>query len=156
MSPIRVAVVGMGKIARDQHLPAIAANDRFSLVATVDPNETRVAGIAHARSLAALLADGAALDAVVLCTPPQVRYDLAALALARNIHVFLEKPPGASVCEVQTLQEQARAHSVTLFAGWHSRFAPGVEPAREWLAAVKIRRVSVVWHENVREWHPGQ
>jgi D-galactose 1-dehydrogenase len=146
----------MGKIARDQHLPAIAANDRFLLVATVDPNESRVAGIPHATSLAALLANGTAIDAVVLCTPPQVRYELAALALARNIDVFLEKPPGTTVCEVQTLHEEARTRSATLFAGWHSRYAPGVEPARKWLATARIRRVSVVWHEDVHQWHPGQ
>jgi D-galactose 1-dehydrogenase len=158
VQPIRIAVVGMGKIARDQHLPAIAGNDRFSLAATVSRHEPGLAGIPHATSLAALLANGPALDAVVLCTPPQVRYELAALALARDLDVFLEKPPGATVCEVETLHEQARGcgHGTTLFASWHSRFAPGVEPARAWLAAAQIRRVSVVWREDVRAWHPGQ
>ncbi len=32
---IPVAVVGIGKIARDQHLPAIAANPDFTLAAAV-------------------------------------------------------------------------------------------------------------------------
>ena len=31
----RVAVMGLGKIARDEHLPAIASSDSFELVATV-------------------------------------------------------------------------------------------------------------------------
>ena len=35
--PIRVAVVGLGKIARDQHLPALQANPAFVLAATVCP-----------------------------------------------------------------------------------------------------------------------
>ena len=32
---IRIAIVGYGKIAQDQHVPSIAGNDRFELVATV-------------------------------------------------------------------------------------------------------------------------
>jgi D-galactose 1-dehydrogenase len=156
IAPIRLAIVGMGKIARDQHLPAIAGNDGFQLAATVDPKEPGLSGVPHFGDLGALLADGPALDAVVLCTPPQIRHELATLALARRLHVLLEKPPGISLGEVEILSEQAAALDVTLLAGWHSRFAPCVEPARLWLAARRIARVSVVWREDVRVWHPGQ
>lgn len=156
MAPIRIAVVGLGKIAQDQHLPAIADNRSFTLVATVSRQGAGVAGVAQAPTLAALLAEGPAIDAVALCTPPQVRYELAAMALARGIHVFLEKPPGACVSEVDALAEQARQSGATLFASWHSRFAPGVERARAWLADRRIDGVRVVWREDVRVWHPGQ
>ncbi|MEG3125405.1 Gfo/Idh/MocA family protein [Sphingomonas sp. GB1N7] len=156
MDPIRIAVVGMGKIARDQHLPAIAGNAAFGLAATVSPHDPGVAGVAHHRSLDALLAEGPAVDAVALCTPPQVRYDLATQALARGVHVFLEKPPGATLAEVAALDDQARKVGVTLFAAWHSRFAAGVAPARAWLAERRIDRVAIVWREDVRVWHPGQ
>src|SRR3546814_17388382 len=37
-----------------------------------------------------------------------------------------------------------------------SRYAPGVAPARAWLAERHIRRVDIVWKEDVRRWHPGQ
>lgn len=156
MDPIRIAVVGMGKIARDQHLPAIAGNKAFGLAATVSPHDPGVEGVAHHRSLDTLLAEGPAVDAVALCTPPQVRYDLAAQALARGVHVFLEKPPGATLAEVAALDDQARKVGVTLFAAWHSRFAAGVGPARAWLAERRIDRVAIVWREDVRVWHPGQ
>jgi len=156
MEPIRIAIVGMGKIARDQHLPAIAGNAAFGLAATVSPHDPGVEGVAHHRSLDALLAEGPAVDAVALCTPPQVRYDLASQALARGVHVFLEKPPGATLAEVAALDDQARKVGVTLFAAWHSRFAAGVAPARAWLAERRIDRVAIVWREDVRVWHPGQ
>ena len=156
MDPVRIAVVGMGKIARDQHLPAIAGNKAFGLAATVSPHDPGVEGIAHHRSMDALLAEGPAVDAVALCTPPQVRYDLAAQALSRGVHVFLEKPPGATLAEVAALDDQARKVGVTLFAAWHSRFAAGVAPARAWLAERRIDRVAIVWREDVRVWHPGQ
>lgn len=156
MDPIRIALVGVGKIARDQHLPAIAGNAAFSLAATVSPRDPGPGTVPHFRSVEALLDGGLAVDAVALCTPPQVRYDLAAAALARGMHVFLEKPPGATLAEVAALASQAGKVGATLFAGWHSRFAAGVAPARAWLAERRIERVSIVWREDVRVWHPGQ
>ena len=33
MAPIKLAIVGVGKIVRDQHLPAVAGNADFQLVA---------------------------------------------------------------------------------------------------------------------------
>ena len=96
------------------------------------------------------------MDAVALCPPPQVRYDLATQALSRGAHVFLEKPPGATLAEVEALKAQADKVGATLFAAWHSRFAAGVAPARAWLAERRIEKVSIVWREDVRVWHPGQ
>lgn len=151
-----MGLIGMGKIARDQHLPAIAGNPAFSLAATVSPNGSGVDGIAHHTSLEGLLAEGPPVDAVALCTPPQVRYDLAAQALDRGLHVFLEKPPGATLAEVAALDQQASGAGATLFASWHSRFAAGVAPARAWLAERRIDRVQITWREDVRVWHPGQ
>lgn len=156
MAAIRIAVIGMGKIARDQHLPSIARNADFDLVASVSPRDPGVDGIANFTSLDALLADGPAIDAIALCTPPQVRYELASMALANRVHVFLEKPPGATLAEVDALERQAGETGGTLFAGWHSRFAAGVAPAKAWLADKRIDRVSIVWREDVRVWHPGQ
>lgn len=156
VGPVRIGVVGMGKIARDQHLPAIAENSSFQLAATVSPNGAGVGGVIHHTSLTALLSKGPAVDAVVLCTPPQVRYDLAAQALKRGVHVFLEKPPGATLSEVAALEGEAAKTGATLFASWHSRFAAGVAPARAWLAERRIDRVQITWREDVRVWHPGQ
>ncbi|MET0331279.1 MAG: Gfo/Idh/MocA family oxidoreductase, partial [Dyella sp.] len=96
---IRLGLVGMGKIARDQHLPAIAGNPDFTLVAVADP-QAALADIAHFPSLAALLAEGPTLDAIALCTPPQGRRQLAEQALAAGKHVLLEKPPTASLNEI--------------------------------------------------------
>ena len=101
-------------------------------------------------------ATGPPIDAVALCTPPQVRSAQAAMALAAGKHVMLEKPPGATVARSRRLLAAARAAKRTLFATWHSRFAPAVEPARQLLAGRKITSVNITWKEDVRVWHPGQ
>jgi D-galactose 1-dehydrogenase len=155
-APIRIAIVGIGKIARDQHLPAILGAAGFVLAAVVDPQDPHIDGIAHFPSLEALLETGPQVDAVALCTPPQMRRDLAAQAIARGLHVFLEKPPCASLSEVAMLEHMAASAGTCLFAAWHSRFAGKVAAARDWLNARKIRRVSIRWREDVCVWHPGQ
>ena len=155
MNRIKLAIVGIGKIARDQHVPAIAANPAFELVAVASPHH-RLEGVANFTSLTELLDTIPSVQAVSICTPPQVRYDIARLALARGKHVMIEKPPGATLSEVASLVEVADRHRVSLFATWHSRAAAGVEPAREWLSPRAIRIAHIRWKEDVRVWHPGQ
>jgi D-galactose 1-dehydrogenase len=156
MEPIRIAVVGLGKIARDQHLPALRANPAFALVATMCPFGARAAEIPGFATLAELLAADLGVEAVAICTPPQVRHRLAAEALGHGLHILLEKPPAATLSEVASLVALAAEASVTIFASWHSRFAAGVEPAREWLAGRRIHGARITWREDVRVWHPGQ
>jgi len=156
MAPIRLAIVGVGKIARDQHLPSIAGNPAFKLAAAVSRHDPQIEGVPSFASLDDLFASDVKVDAIALCTPPQVRYELAAKAILRGCHVFLEKPPGATLSEVEALRALADEHRVTLFASWHSRFAAGVAPARAWLTEREIRKVQIIWREDVRVWHPGQ
>ncbi|QZH75713.1 MAG: Gfo/Idh/MocA family oxidoreductase [Erythrobacter sp.] len=154
--PIAVAVIGLGKIAHDQHLPAIAASDRFVLAATVDPAAEETGSPPHFTNLADLLASGCKVDAVVVCTPPRVRQKLAREALKAGLHVMLEKPPCATVEEAEELRDLAARGGVTLYTAWHSQHAAGVAPARKWLAGRTIRSVAIDWREDVRVWHPGQ
>lgn len=150
-----LALVGLGKIARDQHLPAIAATDGLRLAAVASRSRPDLALPVYGE-LADLLAAEPGIGAVTLCTPPQGRFDQARAALLAGRHLMLEKPPGATVAEVQALEALARAQGVTLFTTWHSREAAGVAPARAWLASRRICRVDVAWKEDVRHWHPGQ
>ena len=155
-APIRLAVVGMGKIAHDQHLPAIAGTKYFDLVATVDRHGEGEDGVPFFGSIEELAASDVEVDAVAICTPPQVRHDIAHFALEQGWHTLLEKPPGATLAEVVALRETAKERERTLFTAWHSRYAAGVEPARRWLADRRILRAKITWREDVRVWHPGQ
>lgn len=151
----RLALVGVGKIARDRHLPALAQTHSFELVAAVsrDGPLTHVPTFAD---LASLLESGIQVDAVSLCTPPGCRYELARAAIDAGLHVMLEKPPAANVAEVQDLEARARQRCRALFTTWHSREAGGVEPARAWLSERTIESVRVIWKEDISVWHPGQ
>ncbi|QOZ67910.1 Gfo/Idh/MocA family protein [Bradyrhizobium arachidis] len=155
MSELRIAIVGFGKIARDQHVGAIAVVQGATLAAVASRNAS-LPGLPHFATIEELLEQGPPIDAVSLCTPPQVRRAQAATALAAGKHVMLEKPPGIGVAELDPLIAMAAEAKRTLFATWHSRYAPAVEPARQWLATRRLKSVHINWKEDVRVWHPGQ
>lgn len=155
MVPIRIAIVGLGKIARDQHLPTLAGNLDYELMA-IASRHASLEGVPSYATLTELLASGIALDAVSICTPPQGRHALVREAIEAGLHVMIEKPPGATVTEVIELKSAAQARGVSLFATWHSREAAAVGPARRWLADRNILSVAINWKEDVRRWHPGQ
>lgn len=152
----KVALVGIGRIARDQHVPAIAANPAFELAATASRDAAGVDGVERFADLAALLDARPDIRCVSLCTPPQARYADARRALDAGRHLMLEKPPGATLGEVHDLAGRAAASGLTLFVTWHSRHAAAVPAARAWLAGRRPRRVEIEWREDVRRWHPGQ
>ncbi|MYM70670.1 Gfo/Idh/MocA family oxidoreductase [Duganella sp. FT134W] len=155
-SPIKLAIVGVGKIVYDQHLPAITGQAAdYALVATASRNNT-IDNVPSFPTIEAMLAADPSIEAVSLCMPPQYRYAAARKALAAGKHVFLEKPPGATLSEVADLEAFAAAQGVSLFASWHSRYAPGVQPAKAYLAEEKPTAMHVIWKEDVRQWHPNQ
>lgn len=155
MSDLTIGLVGVGKIARDQHLPAITATPNCHLLATADPYAS-LPEVPGYQGMEAMLDAHPDIDAVAICTPTHLRYSQARAALLRGKHVLLEKPPGATLSEVEDLIDCAEQQGVSLFAAWHSRFAPGVAQAQQWLAERQVQRVEIEWKEDVRVWHPGQ
>lgn len=152
---MKIALLGVGKIARDQHVPMIAASPDWELAATFS-REGEVDGVPSYRDFAQLLAEHPDIETVSLCLPPVPRFDFAAQAIRAGRNVMLEKPPGASLSEAQTLEAMAREAGVSIYATWHSREAAMVAPAKAWLAGKRLKSMRVIWKEDVRRWHPGQ
>jgi len=155
MLPIRLGLVGYGKIAQDQHVPAIRANSAFQLVSVATQGQ-RCAGVENFQSLSELLENGPQVDAIAFCTPPQGRFALVQQALVAGKHVLLEKPPCPTLGEAMALVTQIRGQGVSGLFAWHSRYAPGIQAARDWLATRTLQSVHIEWKEDVRKWHPGQ
>jgi D-galactose 1-dehydrogenase len=151
----KVALIGIGKIALDQHVPAIAASDDWDLAATVS-RKGSVPGVPTFTDFAAFLAERPDVPVVSLCMPPVPRFDFAEAALLAGRHVMLEKPPGATLAEVHALEALARDRGLTLYATWHSRMAHAVAPAKAWLEDASVHSAHITWREDVRKWHPGQ
>ena len=149
------AIVGVGKIAHDQHVPAIDASPDWELAATVS-RAGSVEGVPTFRDFDVMLLERPDIEMVSLCMPPMARYQYARKALKAGRHVMLEKPPGQTLAEVHALERMAEEAGVTLFATWHSRMAKGVAGARAFLAGKEVTGGRITWREDVRKWHPGQ
>lgn len=155
MTATRIALIGIGKIARDQHIPSIAQSPDFELVAAVTQHQPPP-GVPGFPTIGAMMAAIPDVQAVSICTPPRGRLRLVEQAAAHGLDIMLEKPPAATISEAQAIVRLVADAGCVLHVTWHSREAAAVEPARKWLAGRTIRCVHVNWKEDIRVWHPGQ
>jgi D-galactose 1-dehydrogenase len=156
MPPIKIAIIGIGKISQDQHLPVIAKNPNFQLAAVVSQRGLSAPGVPTFKTPAELYAALPDLDAVAICTPPHVRHTIAREALAAGKHVMLEKPPAATVAQMHDLAQDAAARGKVIFATWHSQYNQAVAAAKKLLEGQRLSALAIEWKEDVRRWHPGQ
>jgi predicted dehydrogenase len=152
---LRVGLVGIGKIAHDQHIPSLKANPRFDLAACAS-RHAALEGVPSFPDLQTMLGAVPDLHCISICTPPQAHFEAALTALRAGKHVMLEKPPAATTRQIALLADEAARHGRTLFQTWHSRFAAGVDGAREFLRTRKLVSGKIIWKEDVHFWHPGQ
>jgi D-galactose 1-dehydrogenase len=156
MTKRRMAIIGLGKIAQDQHLPVIDKSDDFELVAVTSQRGLGYGSVPSFRTPADMYAAIPDIDAVAICTPPEVRHAIAIEALEAGKDVMLEKPPAATLSEFEDMVRHAERLGRVLFATWHSQYNPAVDEARALIAAAGLRSLRIEWREDVRKWHPGQ
>jgi D-galactose 1-dehydrogenase len=152
----KIGIIGIGKIAQDQHLPVIAGNKDFSLAAVVSQRGIHPDGVPVFGTAREMYAGVKDLDAVAICTPPSARYAIAAEALAAGKHVLLEKPPTPTVSEMHDIMLLGRKHKRVIFATWHSQYNAAVDEAKAFIAGRTVKSLVIEWKEDVRRWHPGQ
>ena len=156
MAKYRIAIIGYGKIAQDQHAPAIHASPSFELVAISNGAGAAPPGVRAFTGYAEMLQQVEGLDAVAICTPPGPRRVIAAECLAAGKNVLLEKPPAGSVAEVTDIAGRAAAAHKVAFATYHAQHNAAVKRAADALAGKQIKVLTVTWKEDVRHWHPHQ
>ncbi|WP_201831850.1 Gfo/Idh/MocA family protein [Microvirga zambiensis] len=152
----RIGIIGLGKIAQDQHLPVVKADPDFHLLAVSSQR-----GLTHEDARYTFLDYRDLLklpevEAVSICTPPQVRHQIAREALLAGKDVLLEKPPAATLSELEDLKDLAAKMGRVVFTTWHAQYNKAVDEAKKALAGWTIKRLLVTWKEDVRHWHPGQ
>ena len=132
--PLNFAIVGTGRIAENELLPALAAQPdaRLWSVHSRDPGRARsVAGRfgaaapqpAHA-DLDALLADPE-LDAVILATPDRLHAPQAIAAARAGKHVFTEKPMATEAADARAMVAACESAGVRLGVAYHLRWHAG-------------------------------
>jgi D-galactose 1-dehydrogenase len=153
----KIGIIGFGKIARDQHAPAIAASPDFELVGVSNLGTgTAPEGVQGFATYAEMLRALPDMAAVAICTPPGPRRSIAADCLTAGRHVLLEKPPAATVTEVRDIAERAQQAGKVAYASYHAQHNMAVKAAAKALAGKSVTTLVVTWKEDLRRWHPGQ
>jgi scyllo-inositol 2-dehydrogenase (NADP+) len=120
---IKTAVIGFGLSARVFHLPLIASDNHFELVAVStsrqDEARTQWPGVEIFATSEALI-EKAAADLVVVTAPNTAHFPLAKAALAAGRHVVLEKPLVPTLAEGEQLRALAQ-ESGRLLVPFHNR-----------------------------------
>lgn len=153
MAKRRIAVIGVGKIAQDQHLPVIDASDDFELAATVSTRGLSHNGLPAFRTPAELYAAMPDVSLVSICTPPGIRHQYVREALDAGKDVMMEKPPTTTISELDDLIAHARRLDRVLYQTWHSQWNPAVDRTKAILAKDGVRSVRIDWREKIGRAH---
>jgi predicted dehydrogenase len=121
---LRVGLAGAGHFGRF-HAEKVVAGARTQLAGIHDRDTARAEALAGAHRVPALDWPGllAASDAVVIATPAETHFALAAAALDAGRHVLVEKPIAASLAEAEELSRRAAARGRVLQVGHLLRFS---------------------------------
>ena len=126
--PLGVAIAGLG-FGEKVHLPALQACPAAQPVALWHPRQQRLdqacsaSGLPGHSDFDALLAEPS-VEAVVIATPPEPRFELARRALLAGKHLMLEKPVGLHASQVEELQRLAMQRSLTVAVDFEYRAVP--------------------------------
>jgi predicted dehydrogenase len=142
----RIALVGCGywgpKVIR-----AAASLPEVEIAALVDRELSLAEGVQRhfpaARiesSLSDVLTDET-IDAVIIATPPETHFELAAEALAAGKHALVEKPLALTADDCRTLGAQALDAGLILMVGHTFRFSPAVQHVRQLIAEHELGEV---------------
>ena len=143
--PVRVALVGAGRVCDYHHVPALRLDPRATLVAACDADETlleRRRGEWKLEKTTTRFEEICAdpdIDAVVIATPNASHRPIAVAAARAGKHVMCEKPLGLDAGEVRAMYDAARDAGVVHMTAFTYRFAPAMRYLKH-LVASRIAR----------------
>ncbi len=165
MDRVRVGFIGAGGMANRVHYPSLASFRDVEVVAVCDLDEGRLNRTADRYGVERrfrdyrLMLEEVSLDAVyaIMAPVPTGHYaDAEPLAnvvvncLKRGLHVFIEKPPGASIEEARRMAEAARKYGCKTMVGFNRRFIPVFREAKRVVEEHgPITHCTAVFHKNM-------
>ncbi len=156
MKPLRVAVIGAGSFCRTRHLPSLLHMRDVELAGVCDRADAplREAERVFPLRKEALFDDYRRMldtvrpDAVYAIMPPHHLFDLALEILDRGLPLFIEKPPGISTVQAESLARAATRRRLVTAVAFQRRYHPLVracwDKVRE---GRRIHRIRVNYHK---------
>ncbi len=131
---LRVAVIGVGTIARSVYLPILLASE-CTIAGVMSRTGERARAIAAQYNIPRVYEALEEVDAdcAFVLTPKDTHASIATALLRRGIPVFLEKPMATTLADAEALLQTAEASGALLMVGFNRRYAPVYDALhREW------------------------
>jgi len=127
MNKIKLGIIGMGRMGIT-HFSIINSHPEVEIVAVADTTKMTldllkkyVSGIQVFKDYKELI-ETSHPDAIIVCTPPNLHYEVCKFAYERGIHVFAEKPFTADVHQAEELMNLFESKGLVNQVGYVNRF----------------------------------
>jgi len=137
MKPVRLGVVGAGRIAQ-AYAQALQTTELVDVVGVVDVRSDAGSALAGQLGCPALTSHEALIDsaeAVLVCTPPASHPSIAVDFLGSGVHVMSEKPLATSIDEAMKMVDAANASGALLTMASKFRYVDDVVRAKSIVAS---------------------
>jgi predicted dehydrogenase len=138
-NPLRLALVGCGRIAQVAHLPALEKAEGVRLVAVSDPSRDVAEAVARRYGVSSACTDRGRLfaddsvEAVLIAAPDRFHAPIATEALKAGKHVLVEKPLSSTTQEAEALAELVAQTGLVLQVAAMKRHDSGVQYAKRFV-----------------------
>ncbi|MFQ6102843.1 MAG: Gfo/Idh/MocA family protein [Candidatus Glassbacteria bacterium] len=126
--PIRIGLVGVGAIAQVAHLPAYDKIQGIEVTALCDRDEEKTSVVAGRYGIRKVytryedLLGDPEIDAVDVCIPNYLHYDVVTQAVERGKDVICEKPLSLNSNEAKRIVNLVEKHNRKLLVAFNNRF----------------------------------
>lgn len=155
MKKMRTGVIGVGFIgaAHIEALRRLGYVEVVALAAARDAEKKAEAlfvpkGYADYREMI----DREALDAVHICTPNSMHYEMAMYAMEKGVSVLCEKPLTVTAEEARKLRDYAREHNIVTCVNFNLRLNPQVVQMKEMVRAGDVGAIRSVHGSYLQDW----
>jgi predicted dehydrogenase len=143
MSTLRTGVIGLGEVAQVIHLPVLQSlPEMYEVRAVCDISPTLVKvvgdryGVPGRYATAKEMLGAEKLDCVLVLNSDEYHAEAVTEALARDVHVMVEKPMCLNVREAHEIINARDRSGATVMVGYMRRFAPAFLEAKEKVASM--------------------
>lgn len=146
---VRIGFLGCGWVSAI-HAPNLQTNPDVELVAFCDIVEERATEYAEKFGGRAYtdhhqMMEEEELDAIYIAIPPFAHTDQELLCAQKSIHMFIEKPLALNMETANRIYGYIKGSKVIHCVGYHWRYLPVMERAKELLNGKKVGMVQALW-----------
>jgi len=157
MKKVRIGFIGAGGMANKVHYPSLAEMDDVEIAGICDLNTKRLNETADKYGVEMRftnyleMIEKINLDAVYIIMPPHLLHDLVIECLKKRVNVFIEKPPGISLVQIEAMARLAEKNGCKTMVAFNRRYIPLLRKVKEIVEEKgKIIQAVATFYKNIK------